>query len=61
MYRRLDSNLDFLKRQRAYENGVEEGSKEQKLEMAKKLKEKGMDIEEIVEITDLTKEEIENL
>jgi predicted transposase/invertase (TIGR01784 family) len=53
----MDRNLEMLKKRKAYEDGKEEG----KLEMAKKLKEKGMDIEEIVEVTGLTKEEIENM
>ncbi len=35
--------------------------REEKLEMAKKLLHKGMEIEEIIEITELTKEEIEKL
>jgi predicted transposase/invertase (TIGR01784 family) len=61
MYRRLDANLDFLKRQRAYEEGVEQGSKEEKIAMAKKMKEENISIEIIVKITGLTKEEIENL
>jgi predicted transposase/invertase (TIGR01784 family) len=69
MYRRLDANLDFLKRQRAYENGVEEGkkqgieegSKEKQLEMAKKMLNKNEPIEKIIEFTGLTKEEIENI
>jgi predicted transposase YdaD len=57
MYRKLDQNLDFLKRQKAYE----EGGKEKQLEMAKKMKAKNKPIEEIMEFTELTKEEIEEL
>ena len=38
-----------------------EGERAQKLKMAKKLKEKGMALEEIMDIAELTKEEIENL
>ena len=38
-----------------------EGRAEEKISIAKKLKEKGYDISEIVSITGLTKEEIENL
>ena len=41
--------------------GIEEGAKEKQLEIAKKLLSKKVSIEEIVEITDLSKEEIENL
>ena len=35
--------------------------KSEKLKIAKKLKEKGIKIEEIKEITELTQEEIENI
>ena len=38
-----------------------EGSKERSIEIAKKLKQKNMDIEEIIEITGLTKMEIEKI
>lgn len=48
-------------RAEAREEGLEEGRKEAKLETAKKLLEKGMDIEIIMEVTGLTKEEIEKL
>lgn len=41
--------------------GRAEGSTENKLEIAKKMISKGFDIESIIEITELTKEEIENL
>ena len=41
--------------------GKEEGRKTEKLEIAKKMKEKGMAVEDIIEITGLTKEEIESL
>ena len=46
-------------------NGLEEGEKKgiakEKNEIAKKMKDKGMDIETIVELTGLTKEEVEKL
>ena len=45
----------------AHKEGREEGERAQKLKMAKKLKEKGMALEEIMDIAELTKEEIENL
>jgi predicted transposase/invertase (TIGR01784 family) len=61
MYRKLDAHLDFLKRQKAYEDGVEEGSKDERLKMAKKLKEQNVDIEIIINTTGLTREEIEKL
>lgn len=43
------------------EEGREQGRKEKQIEIAKKLLKKGMTKEEIVEITDLSKEEIEKL
>ncbi len=42
-------------------SAIQSAKEEGKLEIAKKLKEKGMPIEEIIEITELTKEEIERL
>ena len=44
-----------------YDKGLKAGKRENSLEIAKKLKDKGMDINTIIEITELTKEEIENL
>ena len=41
--------------------GKEEGKTEEKKKIAKKMKEKGADIEYIIEITGLTEEEIEVL
>ena len=41
--------------------GKEEGRREQQIEMAKKMLEKNKPIEEIMEFTELTKEEIENI
>ena len=43
------------------EQGLEQGISKEKNEIAKKLKEKGMTTEEIMEITGLTKEEIEKI
>ncbi|WP_028992089.1 Rpn family recombination-promoting nuclease/putative transposase [Thermoanaerobacter thermocopriae] len=43
------------------EKGIEKGKKEGKIAVAKKLLEKGMDIDEIAEITELSKEEIKKL
>mgnify|MGYP001559850220 FL=1 len=40
---------------------IKEVRKEEQLEMAKKLKKKGMSFEEISEVTGITKEEIEKL
>lgn len=48
-------------RQSALDEGEEKGIRKEKLEIAEKLKNKGMNIEDIIEITGLTKEEIENL
>ena len=44
-----------------YDKGVAQGSKNEKIEIAKKMKIKNMKIDEISEITGLTKEEIEKL
>ena len=41
--------------------GIEEGKKENKQEVAKKLLKRGMTIEEVAEISELEKEEIEKL
>ena len=51
---RMDQNAVYG---RGYEVGEEKGKKE----IAKKMKDKGMDIESIIEITGLTKQEIEKL
>ena len=44
-----------------YDKGVAQGSKNEKIEIAKKMKAKNMKIDEIAEVTGLTKEEIEKL
>ena len=64
--RLLESRAGFLrdvdaKMYVSKEEGKQEGKQEEKEEIAKKLINKGMSIEEIVEITGLTKEEIEKL
>jgi predicted transposase/invertase (TIGR01784 family) len=61
MYRRLDANLEMLKKRKLYEDGKEQGSKEEKISMAKKMLNKDEPIEKIIEFTGLTKEEIEKL
>ena len=43
------------------EKGKAEGEKKKQLEIAKKMKAKKMSIEEIIELTELPKEEIEKL
>ena len=44
-----------------YDSGTLEGKKERSIEIAKKMKSKKMDIDDIIEITGLKKEEIEKL
>jgi predicted transposase/invertase (TIGR01784 family) len=65
MYRKLDENLDFLKRQKAYEDGVEAGmkkaKKQQQREVAKIMKEENVAIDVIAKCTGLTKKVIEKL
>lgn len=46
---------------RGKEVGIKEGEKKNQLEVAKRMKAKGMDIDTIIEITELTKDEIEKL
>ena len=45
----------------AKEEGIEEGKKEKAIETARKMKDKKMPIELIIEITELTQEEIEKI
>ena len=54
-YNRLTSEHNF------FEAGVEEGKKEGVIKTAKAMLEKNIPIETIMEITELTKEEIEKL
>ena len=51
----------IFERQGIEEAGFDKGVKESKIEITKKLKAKNMKIDEISEITGLTKEEIEKL
>ena len=46
---------------REWKNGIKEGKLKEKLNMAKKMKEKGMQLEDIKEITGLTIEDIKKL
>ena len=55
-----NSSMDYSKRE-GIKEGVTEGRKKERLENAKKMKEKNIPIETIVEITVLTKKEIEKL
>ena len=64
--RLVDARAGFLRDQNTFEVvGMEKGKvigkKEEKIKIAKKLLVKGMSIDEIVEITGLTKEKIEKL
>ena len=43
------------------EHGMEQGSKQEKIEIAKKLKELNLSIDKIVKATGLSEEEIKNL
>lgn len=43
------------------EDGINQGKKETKIEIAKKMKNKNMQMEDIIELTGLTKEQIEKL
>lgn len=45
----------------ALRNAKDDGIEEERLKIAKKMKDKGMDLDTIIEITDLTEEEIEKL
>ena len=45
----------------AREEGIEEGEKKKAIEIAKKLLKENMPIDKIMKITELTKEEIENI
>jgi MoaA/NifB/PqqE/SkfB family radical SAM enzyme len=42
-------------------NGIAEGEKQKQLEIAKNLKNQNIDIQIIINVTGLTKEEVENL
>ena len=56
---------EFTKEKRAKEEGIQKGKKEgkraEKMEIAKKMKKENADIEFIMKVTELSKEEIENL
>ena len=45
----------------AKEEGISIGEKKKEIEIAKKMKAKNMPIEEIMELTELSKEDIENI
>ena len=58
---RDENNMIAGARDEGIQEGVEQGEKKKQIEIAKKLLKKGMTIEEIVEITELSKEELEKL
>lgn len=53
------SELDYA-REEGLEQGIEQGKREEKIKTAKKMLEKNIPIETIIELTELTKEEIMN-
>jgi predicted transposase/invertase (TIGR01784 family) len=58
----LDYNTDIAYAKKSgLQQGIEQGSKENKIKIAKKLLEKNYNINDIIEITELTKDEINNL
>jgi len=62
----IEARVGFLRDQKTFEvcakeEGREQGRKEEKIKMAQKLLKLNMPIEQIVEITELSKEEIEKL
>lgn len=58
----LDENqAKYAARVVGREEGREEGIKEAKIEMAKKLLKMNIELEKVIEITELTKEELEKL
>ena len=55
-------NMDIkLAKNLAKRNGLAKGKKEEKLAVARKMKEDGLTVDIIMKYTDLTKEEIEKL
>ncbi len=60
----LDMEIDDMKRRigkREHEKGKQEGLKKGKREIAKKMLDDGMDIDKIVMLTELSKEEVTSL
>lgn len=55
------SGIEKRNEKTEWKNGMAEGKKNEKLTIAKNLKEIGIKIEDIVKATNLTKEEIEKL
>ena len=59
--RKMRNTIRSRARKEGHQEGLEEGIKEEKIRMAKELKEKNIDISIIEECTKLSKEEIEKL
>ena len=58
--RDVDTKM-YVSKEEGKKEGKKEGKQEEKEKIAKKLIKKGMSVEEIADITELTKEEIEEL
>ena len=54
-------SFEYIGETKGLQRGMEKGVEKAKIEIAKKMKAKNMPIEEIVELTGLTKEEVEKL
>ena len=57
----LSKNLEQLKQAKAFKDGEESGEKEKKKQIAKRMLAKGMSDEEIIELTEITVEELTEL
>lgn len=63
-YRDIKNSIDTAEKEgfkKGVEKGIERGELQKALNIARKLKAKGMSIEEIMDFTDLTKEQIERI
>ena len=59
---RMDNEqMMYEARRDGKKEGIEQGAKEKELQIAKNMLKKGMNVSDIIEITGLTKEEIEKL
>ncbi|MCI9084768.1 MAG: Rpn family recombination-promoting nuclease/putative transposase, partial [Bacilli bacterium] len=58
---KLDALVESEKRKNAVNEGIEQGSKQKELDIAKNMLLKKFDVQTIVEVTNLSKEEIETL
>ena len=60
-YKKLDKIVEETKMENAKAEGLSEGISQSKIEIAKNLLKKGMDISDISDVTGLSKEEIQKL